>query len=155
MYICIVTYTHACTLPHTHTHLETACLPIYPPNQGTLTLGWVTCLQTLNLVRQENPQKGGWVTDNSRDLGQKTWLRCKHHLVHCMMKSHCWLARPTQRTPDPNWSPPHGQGQGATISYIKRQDDVTMSAMRGLKAWTHILQLFSLVKVAQNIYSIP
>ena len=81
---------------HTCTHTTWALkLPVYPnpswkvstcPTKGR----WVTCLQTLNLGQAGEPQKGGWVMDNSRDLGQKTWFRYKHHAPCTLYDVHAW-----------------------------------------------------------------
>ena len=162
IHTCVCACAHTPMHAHMHTHTRTLRLPVYPNPPWKVSAHptkrrWVTCLQTLNLVRQENPRR----VDGSRTIAAVgTWFRCKHHLMHCMCmhdESPLLACKTNARDPWPNWSPPHGQGQGATISHIIRQDDVTMSTMRGLEArtHTHTLQLSSLVKVAQHIYSIP
>ena len=77
---------------------------------------------------QENPHKGGWITDNSRDLGQKTLSRFNHCLMHCVMCMHdesTLLAYKTNvRDPWLHLVSHHKVGdRGAAISHIKRQAD--------------------------------
>ena len=100
---------------YTHTYLEpwNYLSSVYPnptweisthPNKGR----WVTRLLALNLSHAGEPLEGGWITDNSKNLGQKSCpgASIASHIVWCvcMMYPCCWLAKPVQGTPDPTWS---------------------------------------------------
>ena len=91
------TRTHECISVCTHTYTHTLSLDFVHSNPRWKvhthpTKGywpWIIYLQALKLGQVGKPPEG-WMSHGrySRNLSQKTWYRCKHHLLHCVRCMH-------------------------------------------------------------------
>ena len=149
--LCVHTHARRHTHPHTHTYtlslsLETPSLPqpsikgVYPPNQGILS-NLFTSIELRPGRRTPRGVDGSQIIAGTRvkmpGPGASTTLWILWCV--CIVNPCCWLARPTQGTPDLTWSPSHGQDRGAAISHIVRQADDALPCPPWGHTHTHTL----------------